>query len=58
MADYDYEVDVETIHGSGARVAARLCNFVEAKAYFAFGTQQLAKSECCAYHPFAKKLLG
>ncbi len=34
MADYDYEADVETIHGSGARVAARLCNFVEAKAFF------------------------
>lgn len=32
MADYDYEVDVEPIHGSGARVAARLCNFAEGNA--------------------------
>jgi hypothetical protein len=27
--DLNYEVDVEEIHGSGAKVAARLCNFAE-----------------------------
>ena len=32
MADYDYDVDVEPIHGSGAKDAARLCNFIEGKA--------------------------